>query len=110
MRVVAGTAEHGPALLGAGRADAVLCHGVLMYQPEPGPLVGWLAALARPGGVVSLLAKNAEAPAFRPALQGRWIEALAVFDRDRDVGNLGVVTRGDTVEELEAVFRDAGLR
>lgn len=87
-------------LLGEGRYAGVLCHGVISYLPDPGPLLAALCALARPGGVVSVLAKNAATMAVRPALEGRWRDALAAFDEDSEVNALGLHTRGDTVEDL----------
>jgi S-adenosylmethionine-dependent methyltransferase len=45
----------------AGSFDAVLCQGVVMYLSSTEPVVEVLARLARPGGVVSLIAKNGEA-------------------------------------------------
>ena len=45
-----------------GRAfDAALCQGVVMYLPSTEPIVRVLASLVRPGGVVSLIAKNGDA-------------------------------------------------
>jgi len=109
VRLVKGVGEAAPGILGEGRYDAVLCHGVLMYLEDPAPLVRALVSLAKRGsGAVSVLAKNAEALALRPALQGRWGDALDALDSDRDVGNLGVVTRGDTVERLRALLAEAG--
>jgi SAM-dependent methyltransferase len=103
------SADEVAGLLGGGGHDVVLCHGVIMHLPEPAPLVRALVDLARPGGgLVSLLAKNAVPLAWRPALQGRWSDALAVLDKDRDVGGLGVVTRGDTVESLTGLFAANG--
>ena len=67
-----------------------------------------LSALLRPGGVLSILAKNAAALAARPALEGRYHDALSSMRADRDRGRLGVVTRGDTVEHLYGAFREAG--
>lgn len=101
--------EEAPRVLGRSRFDAVLCHGVLMYTEDPGPMIGALAAIARPGGVLSVVAKNAGALALRPALQGRFRDALSVFDADRDVGGLGVLTRGDTVEGLGALMQREGV-
>jgi S-adenosylmethionine-dependent methyltransferase len=59
--------------------------------------------------MVCVLANNASALALRLALEGRYGEALAALDADRDLGGLGVVTRGDTVEGLSALFEEAGL-
>ena len=41
-----------------GRYDVVCCHGVAMSLPSPGELVTELVAVARSGGVVSLLTRN----------------------------------------------------
>jgi hypothetical protein len=45
-----------------------------------------LSDLLRPGGVVSILAKNATALAMRPALEGRYKEVLCPLRAERDVG------------------------
>ena len=92
-----------------GASRGVLCHGVIMYVDDPRPFTAALAGLAAPGGVVSLVAKNARCLATRPALEGRWADALAAFDTDRQVNGLGVDTRADTVEELSALLAEAGV-
>ncbi|MDQ3870864.1 MAG: methyltransferase domain-containing protein [Chloroflexota bacterium] len=109
VRLFKGRGDEAPALLGTGQFDAVLCHGVLMHLPDPGPMVTALAGLARRGAVVSLLAKNRDALAMRAALEGRWQEALAAFGADYDVGGLGVPTRGDTLTRLWSLMRAAGI-
>lgn len=109
VEIVRGSGEEAPRILGQDAFDAVLCHGVVMYLDSPTEMIRALSVLARTGGIVSLLAKNAEALALRPALHGRWRDALAAFDADRDVGGLGVLTRGDYVERLRSDFTDAGL-
>lgn len=96
-------------LLGAGRFAGVLCHGVIPYLPDPGPLLVALCALARPGGVVSILAKNAATMAVRPAHEGRWRDALVAFDDDSEVNALGLHTRGDTVEDLIVRLAEHGV-
>lgn len=109
VRLVEATAEQALEVVGRGRYDVVLCHGVIMHLEDPRPLVRALVALTHPeGGLVSILAKNAATLALRPALQGRWEDALAVLDEDRDLGNLGVITRGDTVESLTELLTEAG--
>jgi S-adenosylmethionine-dependent methyltransferase len=109
VRLVRGEGEQGAEILGAESFDAVLCHGVLMYLEDPRPMIHELASIGRPGAMVCVLAKNASALALRPALEGRYGEALAALDADRDLGGLGVLTRGDTVEGLSALFEEAGL-
>ena len=94
----------------AGRFDAALCHGVVMYLPSTEPVVEVLANLVRPGAVVSLIAKNGEALAMRAALEQRYADAIALFDADADLGRVGVVTRGDSLTSLTAVFDRHRLR
>jgi S-adenosylmethionine-dependent methyltransferase len=109
MRLVEGTGERASATLDGEMFDAVLCHGVLMYLEDARPMIRALSALARPGGIVSVLTKNASALAARPALEGRYRDALAALETERDRGRLGVMTRGDTVEGLSEAFAEAGL-
>jgi S-adenosylmethionine-dependent methyltransferase len=104
VKLVHGPGECAPELLGSASFDAVLCHGVVMYLDDPSALIAALAALAKPGAIVSLLAKNASSMALGPALQGRYREAIAAFDADRDDSGMGILTRGDTVEELTEVL------
>jgi S-adenosylmethionine-dependent methyltransferase len=109
IELVVGDGESAPDLLGRGSFDGVLCHGVLPYVEDPVPLIRALATLARPGGRVSVLAKNQDALAMRPALEGRFGDALAAFEADRDIGGVGIATRGDTVAGLRAAFDAAGI-
>ena len=109
VRLVKATGEEAPAVIGAAEFDAVLCHGVLMHLPDPRPMITALAALARPGAVVSLLAKNREALAMRAALEGRWRDALAALDASCDVGGLGVSTRGDSITALSSLMTSTGI-
>jgi S-adenosylmethionine-dependent methyltransferase len=109
VRLVGGTGERAHQTLGGETFDAVLCHGVLMYLEDSRPMIRALSALLRPGGIVSVLAKNATALAMRPALEGRYQDALSSLKVERDRGRLGVITRGDTVENLYERFREAGV-
>ena len=104
-----GDGEDAPVLVGAGCWDAVLCHGVVMYLDDPEPMLAALAELARPGAVVSIVAKNARALAMRPAVDRNWTEALSAFDADRQVNGLGVDTRAETVEALTAALDQVGI-
>jgi S-adenosylmethionine-dependent methyltransferase len=109
VRLVEGAGERAHKILDGEQFDAVLCHGVLPYLEDPYPLIRALATVARPGAVVSVLAKNASALAVRPALEGRYKDALAAFDADRDLGRLGAVTRGDMVAGLCRLFERDGV-
>ena len=97
--------ENAGAAVNGRRFDAVLCHGVLGYLDEPGPMVSQLCDRAAPGGVVSIMTGNAHAMAVRPALERRWDDALASFDSTTEIGVLGVQGRADTVEQLSELMR-----
>jgi SAM-dependent methyltransferase len=105
VRLLEGAGEDAGEVTGGERFAVVLCHGVLMYLPQPEPMVSALCRSAAPGGVVSILALNARTLAVRPALQGHWAEALTAFDAAGEVGVLGADTRADTVEHLSGVLR-----
>jgi SAM-dependent methyltransferase len=59
--------------------DVVLCHGVLMYLPDPEPMLAGLARVLAPGGLLSLLVRNGDALAMRPGLLGDFASALHAF-------------------------------
>ncbi|MCX4985665.1 methyltransferase domain-containing protein [Streptomyces sp. NBC_00572] len=91
--------------------DAVCCHGVLMYLEEPTEAVARLSGLVAPGGVLSVLTRNRRSIGAREALRGAYEEARALIESgsDASIGNLGLRTRGDTPEALDALARDHGL-
>lgn len=108
VRLVAGRGEEAPSRLGEASFNAATCHGVLPSVEDPEPLVGALVRLVRPGGLISVLAKNADALAMRPALQGNYRKALASLGANRDEGPLGTLTRADTVAGLRGILEAAG--
>jgi ubiquinone/menaquinone biosynthesis C-methylase UbiE len=88
-------------------AAAALCHGVLGYLDQPGPLIDQVCRCAADGGVVSIMTGNAHATAVQPALERRWADALAAFDMTTGIGVLGVRGVAATAAvELEASRRD----
>jgi SAM-dependent methyltransferase len=109
VQLVAADGEAASALLGERGFDAVLCHGVLMYLDDPEPLLGALAALARPGAVVSVVTKNRQTMAMRPGLDGDWREALTAFDAERQVNGLDIDTRADDPDELADLLDRTGI-
>lgn len=108
VRLVPGRGEDAPALTGGKPFDAVLCHGVLMYLPDPGPMVEALCACTGQDGLVSVLALNAATLAVRPALEHRWQDARAAFDARGERGVLGLDTRADTVDGLSRLLEGHG--
>jgi len=109
VTLVEGDGEAALAAVGGRRFDAVLCHGVLGYLDDPTPTVDQLCRCAGDGGVVSIMTGNANTTAVRPALEQRWDDALASFDRRTGVGVLGVQGRADTVEEIGDLIRRGGV-
>nr|WP_171170689.1 methyltransferase domain-containing protein [Streptomyces sp. I05A-00742] len=87
-----------------GAFDLVLCHGVLMYVPEPDPLLAGLARVLAPGGLLSLLVRNADALALRPGLAGDWDRTLAAFDSPYGTDRAGNPVRADRRETLTATL------
>ncbi len=79
VRVVEGDGRDTGVHFLPGSFDLVLCHGVLMHVEEPDALLAGLARMLAPGGLLSLLVRNGDAPALRPALTGDWAGTLAAF-------------------------------
>lgn len=109
VRLVHASGTEAVGQLGAGTFAGVLSHGVISYLDDPQPMLAALALLARPGGVVSVLAKSASTMALRPAFEGRWRDALRAFDQTDEVNALGLPTRGDTVDDLTARLEPHGV-
>lgn len=100
--------------------DVVLCHGVLMYLPESRAAVSELARRVAPGGILSIVTRNGNALAWRPALRHDWTAALAMLDevaQSRAEGRaaryrneIGVDARADTLGSLTDDCEAAGLQ
>ncbi len=105
VRVVPGRLGALPDDVRDRRYDVVCCHGVLMYLDEARAAVVELCDLVAPGGVLSLLARNADAMALRPGLRRDWavVQRLldsAATDHPTYVNELGLPARADRLEEL----------
>jgi S-adenosylmethionine-dependent methyltransferase len=109
VRLVQAAGESAVEATGGQQFSAVLCHGVLMYQSDPEPLLDAVCRCAEPDGLVSVMALNATTMAVRPALEHRWADALAGFDATHETGVLGTPTRGDTVEDLTRLLGRRGV-
>jgi S-adenosylmethionine-dependent methyltransferase len=79
---------------------AVLCHGVLMYQTDPEPVLRALAGLTAPGGLLSLLVRNGDALALRPGLLGDWAACADAFTSAGYQNRIGVAARADRLADL----------
>nr|WP_239091471.1 methyltransferase domain-containing protein [Streptomyces sp. SID14478] len=91
-----------------GSFDVVLCHGVLMYVEDPDALLAGLARMLAPGGLLSLLVRNADALAMRPGLAGDWVTALGAFDSTQYHNRLGLDVRADRLDTLTATLAGIG--
>lgn len=110
VRTVRGNAEDAADLFPAAAFDAVLCHGVLMYFDDPLPPLRAIRTLTAPGGTVSLLVRNADALAMRPAQLGDWRTAAAAFDTDRYRNRIGVTAaRADHLAALTTTLTGLDL-
>ncbi|MCO5991147.1 methyltransferase domain-containing protein [Actinoallomurus spadix] len=109
VRLVEGDAAEAAALLAPSRYDAVLCHGVLMYFADPGPVLDAVAAVTAPGGLVSLLVRNGDALAMRPGLRGDWAAAAGAFGGTGYRNRIGVDARADRLADLTAALTERGL-
>jgi len=104
VRLVQGGAEEIARLFGPSSFDLVLCQGVLMYFPDPDPLLDAIAEVAAPGGIVSLLVRNGDALAMRPGLLGDWDSVGRAFDGAAYVNRIGVAARADRLDDLTAAL------
>ncbi|MEU7065758.1 methyltransferase domain-containing protein [Streptomyces sp. NPDC046161] len=108
VRLMEGDGRETGAHFGPGSFDVVLCHGVLMYVPEPDPMLAGLARMLAPGGLLSLLVRNGDALAMRPGLEGNWTAALAAFDTVDYTNRLGLEVRADRLADLTATLSGIG--
>jgi S-adenosylmethionine-dependent methyltransferase len=109
VRVERGLIEDWAERSGVSRAEAVLCHGVLMYAADPDPLVRAVAGLTAPGGMASLLVRNGDALAMRAGLRGDWAACAAAFDSATYANRIGITARADRLADLTARLAAYGL-
>ena len=95
--------DHGP-----GTFDLVLSHGVLLYQPDPDAFLADHVRLARLGGFISVVTRNADALAFRAARERGPAEARRLLDDRQSVNHLGLPTAAHDVQELSGLLAALG--
>lgn len=111
VRAVQGDAAGLLDVAGPASADLVLCHGVLEQVDDVDPAVAALAAVLRPGGVLSVLVAHRNAAVVARAVAGRFAEARhALEDPDGRWGSGDPLPRRFTEAGLVTVLGGAGLR
>ena len=91
-----------------GSADVVLCHGVLEIVDDVPAALAAIAALLRPGGVLSLLVGQRHAAVVTRAMAGHFAQALAILD-DTAGATTGSTGHRFTADEVRAVLDEAGF-
>lgn len=109
VRTVQDDVRNVTSLFDGASFDVVLCHGLLMYFPDPEPLLDDLVRLVAPGGVLSLLVRNGDALAMRPGLLGDWDTARRAFEGLSYDNRIGVTARADRVDDLVASLAARGM-
>jgi S-adenosylmethionine-dependent methyltransferase len=109
VRVERGLIEDWAERSGVSRAQAVLCHGVLMYAADPDPILRAVAGLTAPGGMASLLVRNGDALAMRPGLLGDWAACAAAFGSVTYANRIGITARADRLADLTTRLASYGL-
>jgi S-adenosylmethionine-dependent methyltransferase len=109
VRPVQGDAGELAALVGAGTADAVLCHGVLEYVDDPATAVDDAVAILRPGGLLSLLVAQRLGAFLARALAGRFADAVEVLSGAGRAGEHDPVHRRFDREAVLALLDRAGV-
>ena len=94
-------------LVPAGSADVVLCHGVLEIVDDPAAALRTIAAVLRPGGVLSLLVNQRHAAVITRAMAGHFSQAKAILDGD--AADSAGTTRRFTAEEVTAMLDESGF-
>lgn len=109
VRIVHGTLSELTDLFEPGSFDVVLCHGVLMYFDDPGPVLDAVATVVASGGLVSVLVRNGDGLAMRPGLLGDWGTALEAFGGTSYLNRMGVVARADRLDEFTGRLARYGM-
>jgi S-adenosylmethionine-dependent methyltransferase len=111
VRGVQGDAGGVVSLVGPAAVDAVVCHSVLEVVDDPADALAQIAAVVRPGGIVSVLAANRVAAVVARVAAGRLADARELLADPHGGGGAGdPLARRFTMTELELLISQAGLR
>lgn len=88
--------------------DLVLCHGVLMYQTNIQGFLNLLIDRLTDFGTLSLLTKNRAALAMRAGFEGRYEDAVKLFESSQETNRFGAETVAHSVDELSRLLFAGG--
>ena len=108
ISAVQGEAAGLDGVVGEDAADLVICHSVLEYVDSPADALAAITRVLRPGGTVSVLASGKVAAVLHRALTGRFDEARALLEGDREA-HPGTGPRWFTLPGLTGLIEGAGL-
>lgn len=109
VQLIQGLGEAAPDLV-AGPFDLVLCHGVLMYLDDIGPMLAALSAVAGADAGLSVLIRNGLALAMRDGLRGDHPAALSAFDTLEYTNRLGLAAHAHTPDIIDRAVAPFGWR
>ena len=100
-----------PGLFSSDRFDLILCHTLLEYVLDPQEILDALAAVLRPGGLLSLLVANPHADPLRWAIaRGDLQKARLALDEPISTADLfGLPRRTFTAEAMQEAMAQAGM-
>jgi 2-polyprenyl-3-methyl-5-hydroxy-6-metoxy-1,4-benzoquinol methylase len=99
-----------PELLGAASQDVALCHEVVTCVEDAGAVLGALAGVLRPGGVLSLTFTNRDWLVLRAGRHGDYLGALRLLDEPAAPATPGQQAhRAVTTDELAVHVTKAGF-
>ena len=107
VRLIQGPGEHAADLV-SGPFDLVLCHGVLMYLDDIGPMLAALSEVAGEDAGLSLLIRNGLALAMRDGLRGDYPAALRAFDTLEYTNRLGLTAHAHTPDVIDGAVAPFG--
>ena len=106
LHVVQAAAEDAPELFGADEFDVVLCHNLLQYAEDRRAVLAAVLAPLRRGGLLSVLAPNADSDPLRTAVR-RLDPRRAVHELDSDMSYVDLIdaelpacTAAETIGQL----------
>jgi S-adenosylmethionine-dependent methyltransferase len=110
VELIEGSADELDGAFGHRRFDLVCAHGVLMYLDDRAAAIARLAArLDGTRSRLSLTFRNGDGLALRPGFRRDWAGALAAFDTDVYINELGVTARADRREDVTRELTEVGL-